>query len=738
MGDEYILARMGVRVRRVSGWILLLLLLGAAPFRLARADKSSPVPVAEIKRAFLAASDPQSRAAALAPLLEYETGKALRVVRNWLRQVEEDRGQVFALAHLVVELDDKRGLAAILQTCRRKGCAAMRPGLLRIAVDAGALSSKDRRSLRKVKFSPVEHTLLRMAARTTATKLAPGMDVYELVEVLTHRLPEARTWDELVPTLRALHLVDAPLTARFTSRLLAHLPVPSAAEVASLPASIARDLARRQLPSALARALPTLSVSEADTLLQSICASRSPHALPGLIEAFGKIDPDSILHWQVYAALLNLSGVDVPREADFWRSWWAGNQATLLEYAALPYRRTSAEMVAKGVSYLLRVQEADGAFRYEPDGENMAHNDVGATALALFALRAAQVPPTHPCFRRGVVYLKTASRRFGGAFEHTYAAGLKLMALQSIDAKRHKNELVRISNVLMAGQSGPLGGWTYTANMGTEADAVGVIDLSNTQYAALGLRRARMGGIPIAKKTWRELLRLIRETEYEESGDWHYGAPMRAGQSSVRPGMAAIAAACIVLARSESEPGLAREAVLDDPQLERALRSMARKYGRARTYKRLDLYTMYSVERVGALLGIAAFDGVPWHHASVEALRRRQNGDGSWGRLKVEWYDTWGKVVDTAYALLILRKATTPVFSGGLDVPADPAVPIVPFKGTLPTEPGPAWLDRKEGVDEPTGPSRAAGGVVDAAVYPLREQEREALWEFLGKQVEPG
>ncbi len=70
------------------------------------------------------------------------------------------------------------------------------------------------------------------------------------------------------------------------------------------------------------------------------------------------------------------------------------------------------------------------------------------------------------------------------------------------------------------------------------------------------------------------------------------------------------------------------------------------------------LYYWYGVERVGILGLIPWFGTHEWYKEGVGFLKRTQNPDGSWdagGR------GTSGPVPDTAWALLFLRRATTPL-----------------------------------------------------------------------------
>jgi len=67
------------------------------------------------------------------------------------------------------------------------------------------------------------------------------------------------------------------------------------------------------------------------------------------------------------------------------------------------------------------------------------------------------------------------------------------------------------------------------------------------------------------------------------------------------------------------------------------------------------LYYLYSLERVGVLYGIKEISGHDWYLEGAVLLVRDQRTDGGWLS-----YDEI-PVVDTAFALLFLKKATLKV-----------------------------------------------------------------------------
>jgi hypothetical protein len=74
-----------------------------------------------------------------------------------------------------------------------------------------------------------------------------------------------------------------------------------------------------------------------------------------------------------------------------------------------------------------------------------------------------------------------------------------------------------------------------------------------------------------------------------------------------------------------------------------------------------DVYYLYSVGRTGALYALPRIGGVDWYRWGAEGLLASQAADGAWPPRRPEessdgFLTTYGKPVDTAFALLFLKR----------------------------------------------------------------------------------
>jgi len=736
------------RLRRRTPWLVLLCvvsLLGRAA-----AEDGPPARLSDVKAAFLAAADSEARATALLRLRDRAADKQLRILRQWLRNHEAEPARAAALVRAMHGLDREVAARSLKATLARKGAVRSRVALLRLAMDMPELAGEKLiKAQRNVAISALEGALAHFVADPDGEEAPDLKDTYGALTALhgATRIDPNREprWERALPAIDALDKRDRALLKKLMPRILGGLPPPTEAQLGRLPKWMVQPYAHLLLPAAMARALAAMSLPELRKVTARMRRERVPRLVRALVRALGLLPSWSHERREVYATLLDLSGADIPDDPDFWRSWWAGNEKRLVALGTLPSKRTLATAVARGVNALLLTQAPDGSFAYvtstrrprPPGGGKRATSmmDYGATALAVFALRSAGVPGDAWPMRKALRYLRGggAEMRLASA-SYTYGISLAIMAMQACDPKGLYDDIQRLAHRLIAGQHAQHLGWTYQSYGGTGAGRARNIDLSNTQYAILGLRRATMAGQPVPAETWERVQKLMREAESDASGEWLYSYPNE--NARTRSGMAAIAAASFVIAGKLLDPNVKRADMLADAQVDRALRTMANRYGRKADYSSLDLYTMYSIERVGALYGIAAFDGLPWHEAAEASLLERQNGDGSWGRDPVKWFTSWGRTADTAYALLILRKATTPVFSGGLNVPADPGKPIHDFNRL------PKLVALPPSAETPSGAAARplpieARMAAERALASVRDRTVGALWQAFARSDLP-
>jgi hypothetical protein len=201
--------------------------------------------------------------------------------------------------------------------------------------------------------------------------------------------------------------------------------------------------------------------------------------------------------------------------------------------AALPQKRAAA--IEKGVTWLKKAQAADGSWddKFEPF-TGMGHMKQGSTALAALALLKSGVAPDDPCIQHAFDFMAAAR------LERVYSAGCVLMALEArynwappvLDdqssgtverkgakdgkpAKPSPKDLDLAQKcVQFLTRNQARHGWNYPP-----AGSACNEDLSNTQYALLGLDAAERLGIEAPKDVYERAQDLLVASQERDGAD---------------------------------------------------------------------------------------------------------------------------------------------------------------------------------------------------------------------------
>lgn len=296
--------------------------------------------------------------------------------------------------------------------------------------------------------------------------------------------------------------------------------------------------------------------------------------------------------------------------------------------------------IDRGVKALLREQEIDGSWRQHAVGYPN-----GQTALCLYTLLKCDVKPEHPAVRRAVDYLRSRPTN------RTYSIGALLMAICALDADEHREWIAEMADELASWQRG---GYGYP-------DAH--VDLSNTQYAALGLRAAAQHGHRIPSKTWSRLVEWTlaqQQSDTSAAGFRYHEEATTATGSMTAAGIGVLAICAEQLSRTDREIA---------PAIERGMRwldehftastnpatSFADDSDQAPDWSRVYYY-LYGLERVGALLRTERIGEHDWYREGALWLVGDQRANGLWA----------DNQSDTCFSLLFLARATSKVpYTGG-------------------------------------------------------------------------
>lgn len=358
----------------------------------------------------------------------------------------------------------------------------------------------------------------------------------------------------------------------------------------------------------------------------------------------------------------------------------------------------------KGVEFLKSKQLDEGSWEF-------TGHDVGITALCTLALLENGIPQSDPVIDKGHRYVKRNTKELGS----TYDIALAIVLLSRLDEYGNKQTIRDLGARLIAGQNVG-GGWSYTCPAKvtslilTNPDArpkapEGVGDNSCTQFAVLGLWTASRSGMDI-DQPMSAVARRFKTTQNSDGG-WPYtttvanqgdkaAAPNPSGSAMTFAGLFSLTVARANKLRKELEQ---RELGGDDktkPGASGSKKSTAtstkksdskkdekadeKKEATAEASDKADegttlmkdpifakgleragqfvqggdqaRYFLWTIERLGVLLGLEKIGGVDWFAKGADILLKSQQPDGSWP----EAHNDKG-LSQTAFAILFLRKA---------------------------------------------------------------------------------
>lgn len=325
------------------------------------------------------------------------------------------------------------------------------------------------------------------------------------------------------------------------------------------------------------------------------------------------------------------------------------------------------EAIDKGVAFLLEKQQRDGSWAH--DGERYRN---GQTALCMYTLLKCGLPAEHPAVQRARAFLESAPPR------ETYALACQMMAFEATKDPALKPAVGEMLEQLLEWQRG---GWSYPWDHAWENwhDKEGLVDLSNTQYAALGLRSAEFAGFEVPDRAWKRLLKdaLNHQTSVQKldapkvegrttSGKREVaGFGYRIGQAATGS-MTTAGIAVVELCRKGLGSAAGGSDVRKmDKSRELAMNWLEIHFDVVENPGAADwvYYYLYGLERVGALLGLELIGSHPWYYEGAKRLVKVQRDNGSWVQRNEE--------ADTCFGLLFLERATFRGTGPELEAPDD-------------------------------------------------------------------
>jgi hypothetical protein len=194
-----------------------------------------------------------------------------------------------------------------------------------------------------------------------------------------------------------------------------------------------------------------------------------------------------------------------------------------------------------------------------------------------------------------------------------------------------------------------------------------VSDNSNTQFAILGVWTARRHGVPM-ESTLALITRRFRDSQADD-GTWAYRFAVPGNSGTPAMTGVGLLGLAVGLGLADANP----EKPQTPPRnaaVENGLRALARSIGsplragspvqaapkkkRVAPVNNINLYTLWTIERVGVLYNLRTIGGKDWYAWGAELLVDAQTDEGSWD---VRGYHRAVATVDTCFALLFLKRA---------------------------------------------------------------------------------
>jgi hypothetical protein len=185
-----------------------------------------------------------------------------------------------------------------------------------------------------------------------------------------------------------------------------------------------------------------------------------------------------------------------------------------------------------------------------------------------------------------------------------------------------------------------------------------ISDNSNTQFAILGVWVAGRHGVP----TERTLALAARRFRRSQVLDGAWGYKYRASETRTSMTAAGLMALAVGhgLDQGSAEGGPKK---VEDAAIQKGFKALSESIGKplgglkkGHSLANINLYTLWSIERVGVLFNVRQIEGKDWYHWGAEILVDAQKPDGSWHPTGAGYFGSTPPL-DTCFALLFLKRA---------------------------------------------------------------------------------
>jgi hypothetical protein len=289
----------------------------------------------------------------------------------------------------------------------------------------------------------------------------------------------------------------------------------------------------------------------------------------------------------------------------------------------------------------------------------------GLTSIATYALLAAGENSQESKLKAAITFLQTAN------IQSTYGLGLSAQVWNLVpptaESKRVAAHDVRMLDNGMNHKGNSAGFYAYWTGtkMGTDQprwgdttgygpEPKGWYDLSNSQYAVLGMWALEQSGAEVPNDYWKTVEDAWKKAQQADGG-WGY----RPSEGS-KPSMTAAGIATLFITQDYTLPDTwsACHGGAPTPQIDKGLEWMDKQIDQVMSSG--DLYTLYGMERIGVASGRKYFGKFDWYKSGADAIVKKQRKDGGWSG------GHGGDIGSTAFALLFLSRGSAPVMMNKL------------------------------------------------------------------------
>ena len=258
-------------------------------------------------------------------------------------------------------------------------------------------------------------------------------------------------------------------------------------------------------------------------------------------------------------------------------------------------------------------------------------NNVGETALILFALRESGLPAKNPVFDNGIKFLLTDIPRYAkNTYLQAYETPMAICCLLRHDPVKHKKVAETLLKGLQATQS--KGGWG---------------DNSRSQFVALAIDAAKKAGIKIDETMRKKAVKYWYDGQEKKSGGWGY--TISSGKADYMA-MCCAGVASLHLLGEKMETATTRCGNYKaNPAFTKGLKRIEHHFkGKENSHwaRSYPCYARYALERVGIFLDIKMIDGRDWYQEGVQQILAGSVAANN---------------ADKSFALLFLAKGFKPI-----------------------------------------------------------------------------